>query len=618
MKCVILVAGHQTRLEDEVRTDSSGRYKHLVGVPKALFPVISPGGKREGRTLLDSWWEAIRLTNAFEKVYLVTNADKYKHYERWATSRGFPRENVINDGTTANTGGLGAVADFELALRCKGIDTGDVMVVSGDMLFEPKRFDIFGITEFFRTHNADLACYYEMADDEDASKRGILELDKDKLLTRFVEKPKKGETASRLASIVLFVFKQKSMTHIQEFLAERKSPDVRSFGHLMEWLVPKTAVMGMKLPEVFKLIGSVGLKEYEECIQPATPISPRKKGPKSFTCRTCARVGLLGNPSDGFNGKTISLSIANFWAEATIVESENLELKPHPLNDPTSFGSLADLHCVSVQEGYQGGLRLMQATCKKFYEFCAQNGIAIARNNFTLSYDTNIPRQVGLAGSSAIVTSTLKCLMKFFNVTNSDIPKPVQPNFVLSVEMNELGINAGLQDRVIQAYSGLVYMDFSKELMEKLGYGKYIELDSDLLPPLWLAYLGDPSDSGKIHNDVRKRFDNGDEEVMKGMRTFADITDRGKQAIEAKDYGALADLMDENFALRHTLYGDAGVGLANLKMINIAKKHGSAAKFSGSGGAVVGMCRDTANLDAIQKEMQSSGFVFVLLKANKP
>lgn len=30
---------------------------------------------------------------------------------------------------------------------------------------------------------------------------------------------------------------------------------------------------------------------------------------------------------------------------------------------------------------------------------------------------------------------------------------------------------------------------------------------------------------------------------MKGMRTFADITDRGKQAIEAKDYGALADLM---------------------------------------------------------------------------
>lgn len=36
------------------------------------------------------------------------------------------------------------------------------------------------------------------------------------------------------------------------------------------------------------------------------------------------RVGLIGNPSDGFNGKTIALSIKNFWAEVTIVESDKL------------------------------------------------------------------------------------------------------------------------------------------------------------------------------------------------------------------------------------------------------------------------------------------------------
>ena len=37
----------------------------------------------------------------------------------------------------------------------------------------------------------------------------------------------------------------------------------------------------------------------------------------------------------------------------------------------------------------------MQATCKKFYEYCEKNGIAIATRNFELRYDTNIPRQVG-------------------------------------------------------------------------------------------------------------------------------------------------------------------------------------------------------------------------------
>ncbi len=36
------------------------------------------------------------------------------------------------------------------------------------------------------------------------------------------------------------------------------------------------------------------------------------------------RIGLMGNPSDGFHGKTISLSIANFWADVTIQESSKL------------------------------------------------------------------------------------------------------------------------------------------------------------------------------------------------------------------------------------------------------------------------------------------------------
>ena len=45
----------------------------------------------------------------------------------------------------------------------------------------------------------------------------------------------------------------------------------------------------------------------------------------------------MGNPSDGFHGKTIALSIANFWAEVTIIESAKLvrcvcSLPPsHPL-----------------------------------------------------------------------------------------------------------------------------------------------------------------------------------------------------------------------------------------------------------------------------------------------
>lgn len=62
-------------------------------------------------------------------------------------------------------------------------------------------------------------------------------------------------------------------------------------------------------------------------------------------------------------------------------------LVPHPLNDPTTFGSLGDLHGISKKEGYLGGLRLLQATCKKFYQYCSDKGCVLMiplKSNFQL------------------------------------------------------------------------------------------------------------------------------------------------------------------------------------------------------------------------------------------
>ena len=40
--------------------------------------------------------------------------------------------------------------------------------------------------------------------------------------------------------------------------------------------------------------------------------------------------------------------------------------------------------------------------------------------------------------------------------------------------------------------------------------GNYEHLPLDNLPPIWLAYLGDPSDSGKIHSSVGARWRQGE------------------------------------------------------------------------------------------------------------
>ena len=54
-------------------------------------------------------------------------------------------------------------------------------------------------------------------------------------------------------------------------------------------------------------------------------------------------------------------------------------------------------------EGYYGGVRLLMAICKVFHNYCKDNDINLQGGNFTLSYDTTIPRQVNL---STIKTST--------------------------------------------------------------------------------------------------------------------------------------------------------------------------------------------------------------------
>ena len=334
--------------------------------------------------------------------------------------------------------------------------------------------------------------------------------------------------------------------------------------------------------------------------------------------RTFARIGLMGNPSDGFYGKTISSCITNFHAKVELTESRILRLLPHKTFDPTEFSSLKDLELTSNRDGYYGGIRLIYATCKRFSEYCRENNIELDDRNYIVSYDTNIPRQVGLGGSSAIIVSLLKALMEFYGLTDEDIPLESQPNLVLSVETEELGINAGLQDRVIQTYGGTVFMDFDKQIMDSMKHGLYERMDSGLLPNLFLACMcGSGKDSGKMHNEMRFRFNQGDREIINAMSMFARFACEAKQALEEGDHKHFGVLMDMNFDLRRKIYGDAAIGESNLQMIEISRSLGAPAKFTGSGGAVIGMYEDEEQYRRLKKAFLDHGFRFAKVEPQK-
>ena len=58
-------------------------------------------------------------------------------------------------------------------------------------------------------------------------------------------------------------------------------------------------------------------------------------------------------------------------------------------------------------------------------------------------------------------------------------------------------------------------------------YRRYESLDPDLIPPLWLIYADNPSDSGKAHSDVRQRWIQGDKAVHQAMGDFASFAEKG-------------------------------------------------------------------------------------------
>jgi len=316
-----------------------------------------------------------------------------------------------------------------------------------------------------------------------------------------------------------------------------------------------------------------------------------------------ARAGLLGNPSDGYHGKTISIILRNFWANVVLYEWDSVEIVLAE-RDRARFHSIHDLAKDVELHGYYGGIRLIKATIKLFVKYCQTQRNDLHDRNFSIRYETNIPQQVGLAGSSAIITATLRALMEFYQV---EIPLPAQPTLVLSVE-EELGIAGGLQDRVVQCYEGVVYMDFSQQQEQVSGgltHYYYEPLNPTLLPNIYVAYhtaLSEPTEV--FHNDIRSRYNRGEKLVKTSMQRFAGLAEEGRKALLKGDVERLGALVDENFNIRNQLYR---LPEWQIQMVETARICGASAKFAGSGGAIVGIYKDQAMYQKLCAEMAKIG-----------
>jgi glucuronokinase len=269
-----------------------------------------------------------------------------------------------------------------------------------------------------------------------------------------------------------------------------------------------------------------------------------------------ARAALAGNPSDGYGGAVLAFTFAERHAQATAMHA--------------------------AEPSIEQPVELVGATVRRFANEFEPSALRTA-----VAWSTDIPRGVGLGGSSAIVIATLRALCDLHRVAMT--PRALA-GLALAVETEELGIAAGLQDRVAQTHGGLTFMDFGPGCTGADGHGSYERLEPAGLPPLLIAWCsGAAKDSTTVHAPLRERFARGEPHVLDGMAQLGDVAREARAAVLAGDAGALARCADRSFDARRRMLA---LHPRHLELIECARGAGAAANYTGSGGAIVAVCSD--------------------------
>ncbi|MCX7994109.1 MAG: hypothetical protein N2651_10640 [Fimbriimonadales bacterium] len=286
-------------------------------------------------------------------------------------------------------------------------------------------------------------------------------------------------------------------------------------------------------------------------------------------CSAPGRAGIIGNPSDMYGGTVIACAVP-LRARCTLEPSARLTFQSRErLVSPDTLELQSDEFDV-CRVALQG------------------LGFTIESAPFSLRIETDIPAQSGLAGSSAVLTAIVACLLRYRRETWAT-PHQLAER-VRRMEAQELQVACGYQDFYMAVFGGLNLMDFrDKELLgadpteplasvEALqGYLQGISL------PLWLATTGGKRFSGAVHANLRARWESGEAAVVEGMRRIGRLAREAKTALLTHDWKQLAYLMNENYAIIREL-GGSGESLDQL--VQVALESGAlGAKLAGAGGA---------------------------------
>jgi galactokinase/mevalonate kinase-like predicted kinase len=286
---------------------------------------------------------------------------------------------------------------------------------------------------------------------------------------------------------------------------------------------------------------------------------------KKLVCSAPGRAGIIGNPTDMYGGAVLSCSVG-MRARVTVTPAKGIVLEAN--GEECHIAGWGDLRPrgdrFDLVRAILDYMRLPSLDCR-------------------ISYESDIPLNSGMSGSTALLVATLQALLAW----QGECPNRYQlAERARYIELNHLEVVCGYQDAYMCTFGGLNYMDFR-------GKQFYREAEAELFAtieplaayvaglPFILGYTGVQHSSGAVHKPLRERWLEGESLVVQSYERMTELARMGKKALIMGDWPLLGRLMIENHAIQRDL---GGSGESNERLITAALEAGAlGAKLAGAG-----------------------------------
>lgn len=329
--------------------------------------------------------------------------------------------------------------------------------------------------------------------------------------------------------------------------------------------------------------------------------------------RVPARVGLAGNPSDLAGGAVLAVPIPEL---AATLEIERCELAIEIVG-PTGTAAWEDLGALIAQVrhvGHPADHALVTAALLRTLAHLGGRspqadhepvGVAAGqRSGWRVTWSTEIPRSVGLAGSSAIVVGVIDAVARSMG---RPLDRLVIAALALAVETDDLDIVAGWQDRVVQAMGTAVLVDA----------GRFIDRDGLAVPVVepvrvpasvefLVAWRPDAAEDSGAHHARSTEVDDatGQQARAEAMAALADVARSAARALARGDVAGLENAVRQTWSIR-----SAAVPLRpdHAALVDALAASGSPATTPGSGGSAVALLTQAAAVESAIAAAERAG-----------